>query len=55
MFEMKQKRFGKKVQNWHRPLGCDQLSQRFLRHRYDDPEADAEQSAFLSGVVEVDV
>jgi len=51
---MKQKQFGKKVQNWHRPLGRNQLRQRFLRHRYDDREAELEEAQFMSGVVEVD-
>ncbi len=39
---MKQKKFGKKVQNWHRPLGRDELSQRYRRTRYMDPEFDDE-------------
>jgi len=37
---MKQRKFGKKIQNWHRPLGPSQLRRRFLKHRYDDPEYD---------------
>jgi len=32
---MKQKKFGKKIQNWHRPLGRDALSQRYRRRRFD--------------------
>jgi len=39
---MKQKKFGKKIQNWHRPLGPSQLRRRFLRHRHDDPEVTSE-------------
>ena len=35
---MRQKKFGKKIQNWHRPLRPSQLGRRFLEHRYDDPE-----------------
>lgn len=35
---MKQKKSGKKLLNWHRPLGPSQLRQRFLVHRYDDPD-----------------
>lgn len=35
---MKQKKYGQKIQNWHRPLGPSQLRQQFLRKRYDDPE-----------------
>lgn len=31
--DMKQKKFGKKVQNWHRPLGPNELRTRFLRDR----------------------
>src|SRR5262245_45457211 len=34
---MKQKKFGKRIQNWHRPIGRSELSQRFLRTRYDSP------------------
>ncbi len=32
---MKQKRYGKKTYNWHRPLGKNQFKSRFLRHRED--------------------
>jgi hypothetical protein len=32
---MKQRMYGRKVQNWHRPLAPQQLRRRFLRHRYD--------------------
>lgn len=40
---MKQKKFGKKIQNWHRPLRRSQLRQRFLRHRFViDPTAQRE-------------
>lgn len=35
---MKQNKFGKKVQNWHRPLGRSQLRERYLALRYDDAE-----------------
>jgi len=35
---MKKRKVGKKIQNWHRPLGPSQLRQRFLWIRYDDPE-----------------
>jgi len=35
---MKQKKFGKKIQNWHRPLGRDQLTRRYLQNRDADPE-----------------
>ena len=35
---MRQKKFGKKIQNWHKPLHPSQLRERFLEHRYDDPE-----------------
>lgn len=41
---MKQKKFGKKIQNWHRPLGPSQLRRRFRTHRYDDSELDARRS-----------
>lgn len=37
---MKQKKFGKKVINWRKPLQPNQFRRRFLRHRYDDPEFD---------------
>jgi len=37
---MKQKKYGKKVINWHRPFRSFQLSQRYLRLRYKDPEED---------------
>ncbi len=30
---MKQKKFGNKIQNWHRPLGAEQLSQRYRQQR----------------------
>lgn len=33
---MKQKHCGHKVQNWHRPLGPEQLGRWFRRHRLDD-------------------
>ena len=39
---MKQKKFGDKIQNWHRPLGKSDLSWRYLRRRHDDPEAVAD-------------
>jgi len=35
---MKQKKYGKKVINWHRPFRSFHLSQRYLRLRYKDPE-----------------
>ena len=35
---MEQTRFGKKVQNWHRPLGPSQLRRRFLQRRDADLE-----------------
>ncbi len=34
---MKQKKFGKKVQNWHRPLGSNEKNAKFLRTQYKDP------------------
>lgn len=39
---MKQKKFGKKVQNWHRPLGPSQLAHRFRRLRYETVEPSEE-------------
>lgn len=35
---MKQKKFGRRIQNWHRPLGPSQFRRRFLVHRHDNPE-----------------
>jgi hypothetical protein len=34
---MKQKKYGNKIQNWHRPLGPSQLRQRFFQMRHSDP------------------
>lgn len=39
---MKQRRHGKKVYNWHRPLGRSQLRRRFLRARETHRSVDAE-------------
>lgn len=39
---MKQRRHGKKVYNWHRPLGKNQLKRRFLRARHQASSATAE-------------
>lgn len=50
---MKQKKLGKKVQNWHRPLGPSQLRRRFLQHRYDDPEV-TKRGRSLGYIVDVD-
>lgn len=36
---MKKHKFGQRVQNWHRPLGPDQLRRRFLRQREMEPAA----------------
>jgi hypothetical protein len=52
--KLKQKKFGEKVQNWHRPLGQNQLRRRFLRHRDDDPHAELERRQYVRGDVEVD-
>jgi len=35
---MKQKKFGKKIQNWHRPLGPSQIGHRFRQLRYESIE-----------------
>lgn len=35
---MKQKYHGEKVQNWHRPFRSWQLSEKYLRQKYVDPE-----------------
>jgi hypothetical protein len=35
---MKRKRFGRKVQNWHRPLGPTELGRRYRKRRHDAPE-----------------
>lgn len=35
---MKQKKFGKKIVNWRRPLGPSQLRRRYLRLRHEDPD-----------------
>jgi len=43
---MKQQKYGKRILNWHRPLGPSQLRQRFLRHRYDDPELTQREQGF---------
>jgi len=43
---MKQKKCGKKILNWHRPLGPSQLRQRFLRHRYDELETTKQAQRF---------
>lgn len=39
---MKQQRNGRKVQNWHRPLGKNALRQRFLKHRKTPVPAEGE-------------
>jgi len=44
---MKQKKYGKKVQNWHRPLAPQQLGRWFRRHRYDAVPDDSEWDAFV--------
>ncbi len=36
---MRQKQFGKKINNWHRPLGPSQPHRRFRQHRHDVPMA----------------
>ena len=51
---MKQRREGDKIQNWHRPLGRNQLRQRYVRHRYDDPEAESAQDHSMQCDVDVD-
>ena len=38
---MKQRKFGKKVQNWHRPLGRHQFKRRYLRLRSEEPSLPA--------------
>ena len=53
--DMKQKKFGEKIQNWHRPLGRNQLRQRYLRQRYEDPEVDVKQPERTHRSSDVDV
>ncbi|WP_414660129.1 PcfJ domain-containing protein [Horticoccus sp. 23ND18S-11] len=43
---MKQKINGRKVQNWHRPLGVAQLRKGFRQRRYDDPAAASDGRSF---------
>ena len=50
---MKKKKFGQKIQNWHRPLGPSQLPRRFLRHRYDEAGS-TRPGEDLDDLVEVD-
>ncbi|MCU0916685.1 MAG: PcfJ domain-containing protein [Planctomycetes bacterium] len=51
---MKQKKFGRKVQNWHRPLGPSRLRRRFLQHRHDQPEQLVAPGGSLDYYAEVD-
>jgi hypothetical protein len=46
---MRQKKFGAKVQNWHRPLGREELRRRFLRDRHADPEPEDEADYYYAG------
>ncbi len=39
---MKRALFGKKIQNWHRPLGRTQLRRWYRRHRHDVPRDEYE-------------
>src|SRR5262245_45772335 len=48
---MKKWRLGKRIQNWHRPLGSSQLRRRYCQHRYDDPEV-AKRGRSLDYLVE---
>lgn len=51
---MKQKKYGKKIINWHRPLGRSQLRRRYLRQRYQDIEY-TNSGSLRSTEIEVEV
>lgn len=47
---MKQRRFGKKVQNWHAPLASHELKNRFRRKLLNDPAAQSDADLFCAPI-----